>query len=127
MLNPKGCLVSEVISGISVGSVQPPRGRLTLKVARGDQPCTWGPDLASEEALDRYPRVNTQACAWPGGLFSPLLSSSHPPALASGAALGISASGSERLWDISAQPPILTCSSPCPKFPSKTVPGETLA
>ena len=40
MLNPKGCLVSEVISGISVGSVQPPRGRLTLKVDRGDQPCT---------------------------------------------------------------------------------------
>lgn len=127
MLNPKGCLVSEVISGISVGSVQPPCGMLTLKVAKGDHPSTWGLDLASEEELDRYPRVNTLARAWLGWLFSPLLSSSHPPALASGAALGISASGSERLWDISAQPPILTCFSPCTKFPDKTVPGETLA
>ena len=46
MLNPKGCLASGVISGISVGSVQPPCGRLTLKVAKGDHPCTWGLDLA---------------------------------------------------------------------------------
>lgn len=46
MLNPKGCLASAVISSISVGSVQPPCGRLALKVAKGDHPCTWGLDVA---------------------------------------------------------------------------------
>ena len=77
MLNPKGCLAFGVISGTM--------WEADFEGSQRGPPCTWGPDLASEEDLDRHQRVNTLACIWLGRLFSPLLSSSHPPALASGA------------------------------------------
>lgn len=70
MLNSKSCLALGAISGIGVGRAQLLCGRLTLKVAKGDHPCTWGPSFASEEDLDRHPRVNTLACIWLGWLFS---------------------------------------------------------
>lgn len=43
------------------GEVQPPRGKLTLKVARRGPPCPWGPRFASEEELNGHPRVNILA------------------------------------------------------------------
>lgn len=83
VLNPKGCPAFGDISGFSGGRVQLLCKRLTLKVAKRD---SWSPDLSPEEDLDRHPGVNTLACIWLGWLFSPPLSSFHPPALASGAA-----------------------------------------
>lgn len=53
-----------------MGRMQPPRGKLTLRVAKKDpHPCPWGPSFASEEELNGHPRVNTLVlydCGWAG-------------------------------------------------------------
>lgn len=96
--NTKVCLAFEAISGTGVGWVQPPcdTGRGTLKAARGGHPCTWGPNFASEEDVDRHTRVNTLACLCLSCLFSLFLSCLW------GSQEGTSVSGSERCWNTSA-------------------------
>lgn len=70
------------------GGLQQPYGRLTLKIAKGGHPQTWGPSVATEEDPDGRPRVNTLACIWQGRLFpASILPPTHPQFLPVGAAL----------------------------------------